>query len=50
MCIVVSLAFHDNGREMLSAGQDGLIRLWDSLYPSLCLKTIVCDPKQPTPL
>jgi len=40
---------HNNGREFISAGQDGLLRVWDSAFHACCLKTIICNSERPSP-
>mmetsp|Transcript_29026 Transcript_29026/g.48778 ORF Transcript_29026/g.48778 Transcript_29026/m.48778 type:complete len:306 (+) Transcript_29026:45-962(+) len=40
---VVSIQCHGSGREILTAGQDGLIRLWDSNNIGMCYQTIVVN-------
>ena len=40
---VVSIASHPDGTEILTAGQEGSVRLWDSSNIGMCYKTIVVN-------
>ena len=49
---VVSVACHPDGSEILTAGQEGCVRLWDSSNIGMCYQTIVVNynPHKSTPL
>ncbi|KAJ1420500.1 WD40-repeat-containing domain protein [Ochromonadaceae sp. CCMP2298] len=49
---VVSVGVHPLGGELLTAGQDGLVRLWDSGNVGMCTKTVVVnhDVSHSTPI
>lgn len=49
---VVSIEVHADGTEILTGGQEGLVRLWDSSYIGMCYDTIVINynPFKNTPL
>jgi len=43
---VVSIEVHPEGNELLTGGQEGLVRLWDSSYIGMCYDTIVVNYNQ----
>ena len=49
---VVSIESHPEGTEILTGGQEGLVRLWDSRNLEMCTETIVANynPHKSTPL
>jgi WD40 repeat protein len=49
---VVSIESHPDGMEILTGGQEGHVRLWDSAHLGMCYQTIVphFNQHKPTPL
>lgn len=49
---VVSVQSHPDGIELLTGGQEGLVRLWDSRNIGMCYQTVVVNynPHKNTPL
>ena len=47
---VVSIAVDGLGRHYSTGAQDGLVRMWSSAGPSMCLKTLIGTENQAFPM
>lgn len=47
---IVSITMDAAGEHFATAAQDGLIRVWKSGHPAMCLRTIIGTEKQSHPM